>query len=344
MRVGLYTVAALVLLALMAAFVYTQMPGYHTLEFFGVNITLPVVVWVMLPALLLFLFSLLHLLIYGFKSYLQERRWQRDAATLDDALYWSLVKEPKEQHYSVPAIEDSAMLLNKASLELTEYVEGLNPRLAKIATLILKIKNGEYVDLKAEKLGKVFADGNPYLIQNRLNRLDSDEKFIEEVIKSSTSFSDPVRQKALSLFVQRADFPKARAFAKLFGVEHFMQMIRRAANAEEKLGLTPDICTHFVESLPMQCRDFMLLAKELKGIFDPDTTLSLFKRYQKENEKAQSAYLYLLFEYELSEEAKAYLDEQGETEFAKFRAYLALKEAGYHASFEALFEPETLCK
>ena len=342
MRLGLYIFAALTLMAIIGAFTYTLNPNNYIVEVMGVNFNFPVALWIVVPAFVLFVFTVLHMLVYGLKNYFQLKKWQRDASTLDDAFYWSLVKEPKEQNYFVSEIRDSAVILGKSTLDVTDHVDGINPRLSKVVNLINKIKSGEYIDLKEEKMSKVFSEGNPILIQNRLNRLEHDEKFVEDVMKSTDSFSDPVRKKALDIFAQHVDFVKARPFAKVFDVEHFFVLLSRT-NEDEMLGLTGDILNDFVSVLPLKCRDYVRIADATKRLFTPNENLEIFKRYQKENTKAQNAYLYLLFEYEMMEGIAAYLEEQGESEFVKFRALYDLKKADKKYRLEDLLDIETIC-
>jgi hypothetical protein len=342
MRLGLYIFAALTLVAIIAAFTYTINPNNYIVEIMGVNFNFPVALWVILPALVLFVFTVMHMLVYGLKNYFLLKKWQRDESTLDDAFYWSLVKEPKEQNYAVSEIRDSAAILGKSTLDVLDHVEGLNPRLSRVVNLIDKIKHGEYVDLKEEKMGKVFSEGNPILIQNRLNRLEHDEKFVEEVMKSTESFSAPVRQRALEIFAHKADFIKARPFAKVFDVPNFFVLLDRATE-EDKLGLTKEILNEFVSVLPLECRDFVRIADRTKKLFAPDENLALFKAYQKENPKAQNAYLYLLFEYELMDEVAAYLEEHEPTEFMKFRALYDLKREEKKYKLDDLLDIDSIC-
>jgi len=342
MRLGLYIFAALTLMAIIGAFVYTINPNNYIVEMLGVNFNLPVALWVVLPAILLFLFTIFHMMFYGLKNYFQLKKWQRDASTLDDALYWSLVKEPKEQHFSVSEIKDTASILSKSSLDVADNVEGLNPRLSKVVNLINKIKGGEYIDLKEEKMSKVFDEGNPILIQNRLNRLEHDEKFVEEVMKSTESYSDPVRQRALEIFARNVDFVKARPFARVFDKENFFVMLDRATE-DDNLGLTKDILNDFVEVLPFECKDFVRIADKTKKLFAPDENLALFKQYQKENPKAQNAYLYLLFEYEMLDDVGAYLEEQDPSDFLKFRALYDLKREDKKYKLDDLLDVDSVC-
>jgi hypothetical protein len=221
-------------------------------------------------------------------------------------------------------------------------VQGLSPRLAKIYNLISKIKNEEYVDLKEHKMSKVFSEGNPLLIQNRLNHLGTDDKFIEDVMKSSAAFSDPVRIKALELFAAKESFFKARKYAKIFDVKNFFVMLNRVENKEE-LELSSEILDDFVSALKLNCNDFTKIASITKKQFSPDENLMLFKKYQKENPKAQHAYLYLLFEYELMDEVASYLDEHDDREFLRGRALFDLKQSHKNYKIEDLIDINTIC-
>jgi hypothetical protein len=312
-------------MGIVAAFTYTVNPDYYSVELFGINFNFPIAAWIVAPMVLLFIFTLVHMFFYGLKNYFILKKWQKDTNTLEDALYWSLVNEPKEQKYSIDTLRSSAILLGKASLTVSDNVDGLSPRLSRVVNIIQKIKNGEYVDFKEEKMAKVFNLGNPILTQNRLNRLETDEKFIEDVMKSTSEYTETVQAEALEIFARKVDFIRARKYVKVFDIKNFFVMLERVS-AEDSLELTPEILTDFVRTLDMGCQDFIRIASVTKKYFNPEENLTLFRTYQAENPKAQNAYLYLLFEYELLEQVALYLNEQEEDEFIKFRAWYTLKQ------------------
>jgi hypothetical protein len=345
MRLGLYIFAALTLTAIMGAFAYTINPNNYIVEILGINFNFPVAVWFILPMVFLLVFTIIHMVFYSLKSYFKLKKWRKDAATLDDALYWSIVNEPKEQKYAIPEIASSAALLAKSNVTVLDTVEGLSPRLAKVLNITNKIKNGEYVDLKEHKMAKVFNEGNPLLIHNRLNRLKTDDKFVEDVMKSSSSFSDEVRAEALSIFAAKETFFKARKYHKIFDVKNFFVMLNRVHNnGEEDVELTGEILNDFVSTLKLSCQDYANIANITKKLFRPDENLALFKKYQEDNHKAQAAYLYLLFEYELMDKASAYLDEQDDYEFTQFRALYNLKQSHKNYKLENLIDIRAICK
>lgn len=342
MRLALYIFATFALMAVVAAFTYSVNPDHHSIELMGINFNFPVAVWIVLPMLLLFIFTLVHMFFYGLKNYFILKKWQKDASTLEDALYWSLVNEPKEQKYGIDTVGSSASLLGKSSLTVSDNVEGLTPRLARVVNIIQKIKNGEYVDFKEEKMSKVFNAGNPILIQNRLNRLESDDKFIEDVMKSTSEYSEIVQTEALETFADRADFVKAHKYVKVFDVKNFLIMLQRVT-AEDDLGLTPEILTDFVKALDLGCQDFIKIVSVTKKYFNPEDNLRLFRGYQLDDPKAQNAYLYLLFEYELLDQVSIYLTEQEEHEFIKFRALWDLKQEHSQYKLKDIIDIDSVC-
>lgn len=342
MRLGLYSFATLALMGIVAVITYTINPNRYAIEIMGVNFNFPVAGWIILPMFILFVFTLVHMLIYGLKNYFMLKKWQKDANTLEDALYWSLVNEPKEQKYAIDTLGNSASLLTKASLSVSGNVEGLTPRLTRVANMIQKIKNGEYVDLKEEKMSKVFHAGNPILIQNRLNLLNSDDKFVEDVMKSTSEYSDEVRAKALEIFANKQTFEKARKYVKIFDVKNFLTMLERVG-PENTLELSPEILSEFADALNLNCEDFVKIAIVTKKYFKPEENLTLFGKYQSNNDNAQHAYLYLLFEYELLDQVAIFLEEQGEDEFMKFRVLYELKKEHHKYRLEDIIDIRSIC-
>jgi hypothetical protein len=342
MRVGLYIFVAVTFIAIMGAFAYTVNPSDYTVEILDIPIKLPVALWSILPAILLLVVTISHMTYYGLKGFFKAQRWKKDANTLDKALYWSVLHEPKQYKFLIKDIAQSARVLGSANIDTFESVSGLSPRLSKALNLVSKIKSGEYVDLYSEKMGNTLSEGNPILIQNRLNRLDSDEKFVEDVVKSPNLFSDAVSTKALEIFANSTNFTKVERFIKSFDTKNFFRLLDRV-NSDDDLEINANIIEKFVEELKFNCKDFVHIAKVTKSYIAPDENLAQFKKFQKENPKAQNAYLYLLFEYEMIDEVERYLDEHDINDFIKFRAMLDLKRSNKNYKLDELIDINSIC-
>jgi len=324
MRLGLYTFASLALIGLVAVFVYTINSGHYLLDIAGISISLPIAIWVVVPMLVLLIVTITHMMYYGTRGFFARRKWVRDANELQDAIYWSLLCEPKEHNYSIENIKNGASLLSVSSLIVNENKDGLSDKLGKTLVWINKINNGEYIDLAEKKVAKFMSKENPLVIKNGLNRLELESTFAEMVMSDPDRYDKSVLAAAVNQMAKTQTLFKVRKFIKLFTREDMNIMLDRS-NRGEDIGLNVDNVEFIVNSMSLKCPDFMRLAKSMHLKLTPDENLKIFKKLSDENESAQNAYLFLLFKYEMLDAAKSYLEMSGEEEFISFRALYILK-------------------
>jgi len=161
-------------------------------------------------------------------------------------------------------------------------------------------------------------------------------------MRSTSEYSKQVQAEALELFAKKEDFVKAQKYAKVFDVKNFLLMLNRITH-EDTLGISSGILNTFVNALELKCQDYVTIADITKKYFKPEENLSLFKEYQDKDEKAQNAYLYLLFEYELLDQVSNYLEEHEENEFVKFRALHQLKKTNSKYKLEDIIDIHSVC-
>jgi len=343
MRLGTYIFSGLILIAIVAGGVYLIHPGYYSLTLMGITLNLPIAAWVALPMALLYLLTILHMGYHGTREYFKRRKLLHDAEEMKDALYWSLLREPKVHHYATPQMREGAPLLNVARLEVVGSVQGLSDKLMKALEWVKQIEHGEYVDLKSKKVERFLSKENPLVIRNQLNRLEQEKDFAEEVLQVRNQYDDTVVRKALEILVKREDLFKLKKYAELLEKKDLFTLLDRV-DAKEDIGFSPGMLSAFVEELELECRDYMRLARTTLKRFTPDENLELFKRWSKKREMAQNAYLYLLFEYEMLDSAKQFLEEHDEREFLPFRAFFILKRGKYHFKIDDLIDSDIACR
>jgi len=327
MRLGLYIIASIILMTIVGVFVYTMNPGYYSYDEFGFPINLPVAVWMVLPMLLLLIASVVHMMFYGTKNFFKFKKWEKDIVTLDDALYWSLLNEPKAHKFNLKPFKKTASLLSVSDLKVRgEVSSDVSERLSEALTFISEIEDGHYVDLKAKKLDRILSKDNKIVQKNLSNRIEEDESFAEEVIVSHNLYSEKVFNEALEKFASTTNFLKARKHINKFNKESFFTLLNRVVKDEE-LECDKVILDEFIVALEPQfeCVDYLQTAISTMQELSPDDNLAMWKGYQNRYSKAEIAYLYLLFDYEMIDEAGNYLEEHDESEFKRFRALYDLK-------------------
>ena len=343
MRVGLYTFASLAFIGLVAGIVYTLVPGNYVLEFAGLNLNLPIALWVVLPLLALLILTIFHMLYHGTRNYFARRKWQRDADTMQDALYWSLIQEPKAHHYTIPQIREGAALLSSAALELKDLPEGISAKLAKTASWIKQIQNGEVVDLKKHKVDRFMSKDNPLLVHNQLNRLAEDADYADEILRSRENHAKAAIDAAVEKAVATQTFFKLRKYANLLSFADLEVLLDRA-DAGEDVGLSRENLEAFIEDMELGCPQYLRLVRSAIKAFEPDENLAWFKQLAQDHSRAQAAYLFLLFRYEMIDKAKDFLEEFEEDDFVAFRAFYALKKNKYNYKVRDFITAENACK
>ncbi len=302
MRFGLYIVASMVLMIMVGGYIYSINPNSFTYTILDFPIELPVAVWFTIPMFILMVASLLHMIYYGTKNFFKFKKWDNDTDNLNNALYWSILNEPKPHKYNIPKFKEIASILNVSNIEVRGVAEGVSEKLQTILNVISEIEKGECLDLKEKRLIKVLSKDNPILIKNQINCLIKDDEFIEEVLQNRDRYNSTVFEKALKLFSKRSNFQKAKKYSTILTRESFMKLISRVTR-DNDLGLTIDILDQFIRDMheSLKCSDFLLIANVTKKQLSPDENLRVFSNYQDRYTKAETAYLYLLFDYEMIE-------------------------------------------
>ena len=326
MRLGLYIIASIILMAIVGVFIYSINQGSYSYNELGFPIELPIAGWIVLPMLLLMLASVVHMMFYGTKNFFKFKKWEKDTTTLDDALYWSLLNEPKAHKFNIPLVKQTASLLSVANVKVDGAVDDVSEKLRGALTIVSEIERGEYVDLRLKKLDKVLSRENPLVKKNLLNRIEKDEAFAEEVLSAKESYDETIFQAALVKFAEVTTFTKARKYLNLFDKESFFILLNRV-NREDDLGFDKNVLDEFIVALEptFECSDYLIAATITMKQLSPDENLFMWREYQDKYTKSEIAYLYLLFDYEMIDKAGDYLDEHDEDEFKRFRALYDLK-------------------
>ena len=345
MKIGFYFVFSLLFIAAVVVGVYMITPATFSFELFGINMPkLPVAVWVAIPVVLIVLASVAHMMFHSTKSFFASRKYRTDLRKLEDAIYWSLIKEPSSVNYSDDELKKSAALLSEAYIEpISVDTSDISLKIKEVAKVILRINSGEFVDLKMQKFTKHLSANNPIILKNEFNHLDSSSEYALKVADFHDKYSDSIVEVALDKIAENEDFYTLKKYAKLIGKERFFKVLERSQN-DEKLELNADLLKSFISEYELKCRDYYKLAEVVLSKFEPDTALALFKELVSQDEEANSGYIYLLFKYEMIDKAKDILEEHSTDEYKAFRALLILKKSKYNFKSKDILTVDNVCK
>ncbi len=101
MGIKKYIGFGLLFILLLGVFVYSFEGGKYTLSLVDVPIRLPIAVWVILPVIMLFLMSVLHLFFYGTKNMVVLRRVKKDGEKFTEAAKQALLGKEINTEYKL---------------------------------------------------------------------------------------------------------------------------------------------------------------------------------------------------------------------------------------------------
>ena len=326
MGIKRYIALVIVYLLAIGLYVYSFNGDTYTLEISKFSLSLPIAVWIVVPAILLFIASVLHMLFYSFKEFLNSRALRKDFENYKTFFANKILFEKSKINFKTEWFKFVGR-----TLELTEFKEDNqamldDEKIVELRNLVAKIENGEVVELKKYKLSK----DNPLVIKNKLNKLKVNPKYASTILKKCDDKTSELCQKAYFEFLRYASFEEIQKLDFPPTKEMFRVLMERYLDENDDF----EIPLLAIEDLLMKFKatreDYLELAYEIKAKLEPDALIALFEKlYNSPNhEEAADAYLYVLYELQMIDKIRDILENSDEGEFIKFRTLLFLRDHG----------------
>ncbi len=332
MRIKRYIFFSFILMLIVGGIVYSQIDRVYTFEIFGVPVTLPVAVWIVVPMFIMFLASFFHMSYYSFINFMVLKRYRKDYDTLVNSFADAIMQEPRTRQYKTKEARNLGNITDRSHIKPVDFkIDTKDERLKKSLDYVKDITNGIYVEIEGFKL----SPKNALLVKNYENRLKNEPIFSGVILKNCNDYPQELCQKALEAYITLNDIAKVKDYAKLFTFPVLIKLIDKYASQEGEVLHEQDIEYILQESqMQLSQSEYILLAKKVKNVLSPDERLKLFGKLKEKDEKSEAAYLYTLLDLEMIEKAKEFLETTAEDELLNFKAYLELKECGKNYPLE----------
>lgn len=335
MYIKRYSIASFLLMALMGSFVYMYITQESiALEVLGISIpALPIAFLILLPLLILYIASVLHMLFYSFLSSLKLRKSEKDYEKIINAIVDTyLNKSGRQYNFKTPEYKLMGTLLENIKIFPTTNIETTgNSKIDTVLNAIEGIKNGEVVDLKSYNL----LPTNDLVIQNERNRYKKEELTAETILLNESKYASVLREEVYIDYVQTASLSMIEKYNELLTKESLNVILSRVNAEENTLEISNDVLIILLRKLDLTREDLIKLSSTIsRGGMIPEQRMKLFELFSEENEDAMDAYLYTLFDLEMLALADVILDISQTEEYPNFKAYRALKEANKNFNIE----------
>ncbi len=331
-----YIVFGALLLIAMGVGIYAYTGAYYAMSIAGITLKLPVAVWVMIPALVLYLATIFHLLFYGTINYARLRTIRKDSEKfVENAKKALLGKQLSAEGYKSEVFKLPGAILPllnidpKRSAHHRVYDDGIQD----ILEAKQRIKEGEVVDLSKFNL----LPDNALVLANAENALKQDRTYAKTILQKCDDKT--LCQKAHLALAEYASLDEIKKYQVEPTKELFYRLIDRIDAKENPIELSDDDIIEFVEALDFTREDFVELAKRLKKKLNPDRLILLFEKLaHKFPHEAGEGYLYLLFELQMVDTAREFLENSSEEEYPVFKYLLFLKDSGKNFDTDLFFK------
>jgi signal recognition particle subunit SEC65 len=318
-----YIIASFVFLMIVAAYVYSIDNSEFTVKIveLGINKTLPIYIWIITPALFLFFATIIHMLFYGTKSYLQRSTIKKDISKLSMIINDRLLDKTSSLSLKTPSLKEIADVLNTVEFKLTKQSE-TSPLIESTLKIITDIENGKYIPHKGLKLPV----NNIWAIKNTKNRLLNDENFAIEVIKDVEYPTDLIEM-AFDIALENKPVETVKRITESTNLTK--NMIKKLLLKDsEQLSLTNGEIFNYITNHAFTNKELIAIAKNYKKTMAPEQLIHLFDDLSSKNEDFTTSYLFVLFEYQMIDKAREILVNSQKNEYVLFKALLDLKDSG----------------
>lgn len=337
MYIKRYTIASIVLIALIGWYVYAYVTSATmNVDFFGVVLpTLPIAIWVIVPLIILYVASVLHMSFYALLGSLRLRKYDKDYEKLLDAITEAyLLKKERNHQFKTPRYKLLGSIIDNANLFSTQTagINTDNEKLDSVLRVIEGIRNGNVEDIKKFSLKPT----NALVIQNDRNRYKKGDISAEDMLKSATNYDDDLIKEVYLDFVSDATLNAIELYKRFLIKESFFVILARVHTDLDALDISNEQLIALIKDAKLDTKDLIQTSKILSTGMPPEERIKLFEVLSENREDAIESYLYTLFDLEMNTPAYEFLDNTQVDEYLNFKAYRALKESGKNFNINLL--------
>lgn len=308
MKIKLFFFAGLVYLILLGAFVFHVNSADFALILGSFELTLPVVLWVLLPVAVLYVAALLHMSIYGLLRYLKYKNFFDDGAKFEGFVNDLLLEKPINTHFKTSEFKNAAALTQ--SLKEGKKLAGFD-KFSNIVQILSDLKDGKSVKLKKFRL----AENNPLVLKNEQNLIKSDLDYAFSLIKGKKEFESENDEIAFDEVLQKGSKEQILALKLPKNSAQILSLIKRFEN--DSLMLDGVEFESLVSSVNLSESEYLEAAKMVIKKLDPDALIAIFKSLKNTHIEALRAYLYILADLSMFDELRKEIahDKKGFNDF-----------------------------
>jgi hypothetical protein len=322
-----YILGSVILVLAVFAYTFSLESGDYRVELFDYVLILPIAAWIVVPTLVLFVLTVLHILFYGAKNYFTIKAITKDTESLATLINKKLLNEPTKLNFQNQNLKEIGSIVEQLDISITNSnFSSDNKNINKTVDQIFSVKSGKYVSTKELKLD----NHNPLMIENFKNRIEQDVEFALEVVQKSGNYPQAILKSAFLKVLANKSMTTIKKLLDSvnFDDEMVIALLKKDGEQDNQFAMTNEQILNIIKKVTLTNPQLIQVAKNYKILMSPDQIIKLYEDLSVENEEYTFAYLYILAEYEMVDKMRDLLDNSTPTEFIPFKALVDLKDSG----------------
>lgn len=280
-------------------------------------------IWIILPAAILYIFTITHLLFYFNLKSRAEKKILNDQNSINDLLVQKILKKQNVKKLNFKTNYFNTIREFVENINGFELGKSINIKESKINHVVKSlslIDKGEVAEEKFFKTNKI-SNQNQLYVQNELNKLEIDPLYADKYIRHYTKIQNQdIKIKVTDIAVKSKDIKVIKKLKLELTKEQTFKILEKTNTREDFL--------LFVNQEIFEQEDFVSIVKKFKSKFTPSVMIEIFTELSRQNEKAYESLIYTHFEYEQLDIVEDLI--QNRYEYMKYTLLLKLKKSGEH--------------
>ncbi len=325
-----YIFGSLILIIAIFAYAFSLESGDYRIQIFDFVLVLPVALWIVAPALLIFVLALLHMIYYGLKNYFSLKAVNKDANSMLKLIQKKLLNEKSNITFQNAQFKELSQIVSQLNIAVKDRnFSAKDKDISKTVEQLFEIESGKYISNKELKL----PNDNPVMIKNLINRVNSDENFALEAIKKEKGYDKRIVTAAFNKVLEAKSITTVKKHMDEidFDKDMLFKLFEKDSEQKPEFSMTNEMIQKLISKVELTNDDLISIAKIYIKSMSPDQIIKLYEDISSANEEFTSAYLYVLCEFEVSDKIRDILLNSAQNEYTAYKALIDLKDAGKHS-------------
>jgi len=322
-----YILASIILVLAVFAYTFSIESGDYRVELFNHVVILPIAAWIIIPTLVLFLLTVLHILFYGTKNYFTIKAITKDTESLTVLINKRLLNQPSKLTFQNHNLKELASIIEQLDIDISNSDFGSdNKEINKTIDQILSIKSGKYISTKELKLD----NNNPLMTENFKNRIAQDVEFALGVVQKSGNYPQDILKPAFLKVLENKSITTIKKLLESisFDEEMVVALLEKDGKQDNQFAMTNEQILNILKKVNLTNDQLVQVAKNYKTLMSPEQIIKLYEDLSVVKEEYTFVYLYVLAEYEMVDKIRDIIENSSPTEFIPFKALVDLKDSG----------------